>query len=133
MRRNCYLKTGLLPRDASKKCADISNYWWQGECYAFFAIKLNDVSLCNNDNNKVEARCYMYFVEKAENPDLNICEKKSFSEADMIYGNSYPGIWKNNCYYNLAFNMKNSSLCFKITKSIEVTNCLDNVQRMNQK
>ena len=76
-------------------------------CYIGLAAKHKDTALCQKMTSDIRKSCYTVIAQASNNPA--ICEEA--------------GSYKNSCYREYARNMKDVSVCDKITDVYEKDNC----------
>lgn len=106
---DCYFDSDADLRRVYMKCEQIS-VSSQGQCYGFFASKLNDSSLCKINDKEQSARCYLEFVASVKNSDVSMCEEEVIinGPANNVFR------WRDSCYYSIAVNRKDINFCQKI-------------------
>ncbi|MEK7658553.1 MAG: hypothetical protein AAB352_01655 [Patescibacteria group bacterium] len=119
-RNQCYVLSGMDLREASKKCLDISekDSWIRGDCFGFFAAKLNNISICQNNayDDVLKAQCFLTFVRNVSNPNPDVCIQSTNYKAHA-----------DDCYVLLAWNTKDLSICKKISKADLAKFCMDEI------
>lgn len=142
VRQDCYISSGISLHDAAiRTCPTLKNFAFsenidnlfgvndaklgkQARCYGFFAVKMNDSSLCAQINNEViRNQCFLEFVPRANKPDVNICETQVSDNA------------KDGCYSNMAQNktVLDIELCNKIHDQSRANFCRKEILRVTKK
>jgi hypothetical protein len=138
----CFTNVGIGTSDTSL-CERAQNPEPKDTCYKTLAKKLGDATVCNNIVNQIEKDGCNYEVARdTDRMHLELCESlqdqeyKSLCVRDVaVIEQDYnrcrtvvKDVWMNDCYTQIAVDMKDPGICNNIADQSMKDNCLRRVR-----
>lgn len=132
-----YLCVSLATGVAS--CQDLSGEFERDYCYELYAKRTNQIGYCGNvrvtKDTDYQWRCYAYFAVREQ--DLALCNNVDLlrrwncytnysletGKTDGCVGINYAAYAKTSCFFDLAMMYGNPGVCEKITDAAEKSRC----------
>lgn len=112
----------VTPKNA-RECALMHDLNERAVCAERFALGNGDIAICRDiDYRTVKYDCMQRVAQMKRKPEL--CEEiQPPTDTRILPFETKPAVFRDNCYYGLAFSLRDNSLCSKISDSKMRTTC----------